>query len=169
LQCRNCGDVVDPRRVELGYDYCLKEECQQRCLKRVQLAAVGVNKAADYYMKAEEVLPPRPAAPGGTPGPPPPMEPDDGGGEPPEVSSPRARPAVNKGTRPKTTLERLQRMERALDDLLDRSYERFRRGEITATEMHRERDRLVDAFNQQVMRENIRYRSMLRGPANRAG
>ena len=63
MQCRNCGDVVDPRRVELGYDYCLKEECQQRCLKRVQLAAVGVNKAADYYMKAEEVLPPRPPAP----------------------------------------------------------------------------------------------------------
>jgi hypothetical protein len=71
LECRNCGDVVDPRRVELGYDYCLKEECQQRCLKRVELAAVGVNKAADYYMKAEEVLPPRPTAvkgaAGGTP------------------------------------------------------------------------------------------------------
>ena len=63
MQCRNCGDVVDPRRVELGYDYCLKEECQQICLKRVQLAAVGVNKAADYYMKAEEVLPPRAPAP----------------------------------------------------------------------------------------------------------
>ena len=62
MQCRNCGDLVDPRRVELGYDYCLKEECQQRCLERVHLAAIGVNKAADYYMKADEVLPPRPPA-----------------------------------------------------------------------------------------------------------
>ena len=61
MQCRNCGDLVDPRRVELGYDYCLKEECQQRCLKRVLLAAVGVNKAADCYSKAEEVVRPRPA------------------------------------------------------------------------------------------------------------
>jgi len=58
--------VVDPRRVELGYDYCMKEVCQQRCIERVQLAAVGVNKAADYYMKAEEVLPPRPPGPGET-------------------------------------------------------------------------------------------------------
>ena len=55
LQCRNCGDVVDPQRVELGYDYCLKQECQQRCMKRVRLAAIGVNKAADYYARAEEM------------------------------------------------------------------------------------------------------------------
>ena len=53
--------------------------------------------------------------------------------------------------------------EAALDAALDLSYERFRRGEITATELHRERDQLVEAFNRVVMRENIRYRSMLRG------
>ena len=170
MQCRNCGDVVDPRRVELGYDYCLKEECQQVCLKRVELAAVGVNKAADYYMKAEEVLPPRPPAPEVVAGRPAlPTEPDEVGDKLTEVLSPRPRPAIKNGPRPRTTLERLQRMERALDDALDRSYERFRRGDITATEMHRDRERLVDAFNQRVMRENIRYRSMLRGPAHRAG
>jgi hypothetical protein len=165
LQCRNCGDVVDPRRVELGYDYCLKEECQQRCLKRVQLAAVGVNKAADYYMKAEEVVRPRPPAPDGVAvAPVLPTEPD----EPGEAPSSMSKPIANQGARLKTTLERLQAMERGLDYALDRSYERFRRGDITASEMHRERDRLVDAFNQQVMRENIRYRSMLRGPTHRA-
>jgi hypothetical protein len=163
LQCRNCGDVVDPRRVELGYDYCQKEECQQRCLQRVQLAAVGVNKAADYYMKAEEVLPPRPpaatTAPAVTP-----MDAD----EPAQVRPSTSRRMAT-AKRPKTTLERLREQEVALDEALDHSYERFRSGKITATDMHRERDQLVDAFNRQVKRENIRYRSMLRGPAHRAG
>lgn len=161
MQCRNCGDVVDPRRVELGYDYCLKEECQQACLKRVELAAVGVNKAADYYMKADEVLPPRPPA---GPAAEPPPEAD----EPAEARPSKPGPAVAK-KKLKTTLERLRELEVALDAALDLSYERFRRGEIAATEMHRQRDQLVEAFNRQVMRENIRYRSMLRGPANRAG
>lgn len=49
-----------------------------------------------------------------------------------------------------------------MDKALGRSYERFRSGEITAQEMHRDRDRLVGAFNRQVMGENIRYRSLLR-------
>jgi hypothetical protein len=162
LQCRSCGDVVDPRRVELGYDYCLKKECQERCLERVHLAAVGVNKAADYYMKAEEVLPPRPPAP---PVPEAPLEAHEPAGAPPS----RPGPAVTTQRRRKTTLERLHEQEVALDAALDLSYERFRRGEITATEMHGQRDQLVEVFNRQVMRENIRYRSMLRGPANRAG
>jgi hypothetical protein len=43
-----------------------------------------------------------------------------------------------------------------------RSFERFSRGEITARELDQERDRLTEAFNRQVMTENIRYRSMLR-------
>jgi hypothetical protein len=163
LQCRNCGDVVDPRRVELGYDYCLKEECQERCLQRVQLASVGVNKAADYYMKAEELVPPRPPA-ATTASAERPMDDD----EPTEIRPP-ASSRVTRPKRPKTTLERLREEEVALDQALDRSYERFCSGEITATDMHRERDQLVDAFNRRIKRENIRYRSILRGPANRAG
>ncbi len=178
MQCRNCGDVVDPRRVELGYDYCLKEECQQICLKRVQLAAVGVNKAADYYMKAEEVLPPRAPAPEADQV----SEPEAGAMDERHDPAERGQPvqpgpvppsvlqaAAKTPKRLKTTLERLRELEAALDSALDLSYERFRRGEITATELHRDRDRLVEAFNRVVMRENIRYRSMLRGPANRAG
>ena len=104
--CRNCGDPVDPQRVDLGFDYCLKEECQRRCLRPVQLASVGVNKAADYIMKAEEVV----------------------------------RPLVPVGP----------------------VYDRFCRGEITAKDLDSERRGLIRAFNNRVMSENIRYRSMLR-------
>lgn len=156
MQCRNCGDPLDPRRVELGYDYCLKEECQHRCLRRVQLAAVGVNKAADYYMRAEEVVT-QPAAATAT--------------EAEEVSLVEARivrPAGEKRPRPKTTLERLLAQEADLDAALAQSYKRFRAGEITAREMDRECDQLVEAFNQLVRSENIRFRSMLRRRSNRA-
>jgi hypothetical protein len=168
LKCRNCGDVVDPRRVELGYDYCLKEECQQRCLQRVELAAVGVNKAADYYMRADEVLPPAgpfrpsdgPAAPAAPPA-----------GEEPVPSRPsKPGPSDRPPARAKSTLERLREQEARLDEALDRSYQRFRLGEITAREMDVERDRLVEAFNRQVRSENIRYRSFLRrGPHGSRG
>jgi len=151
LQCRNCGDLVDPRRVELGYDYCLKEECQQRCLKRVLLAAVGVNKAADYYSKAEEVVLPRPATTTTIST---------------DIGVPQVRPENKERKRPQTTLERLRKQEVALDEALVRSYERFRRGEITAREMDRERDQLVESFDRRVMSENIRYRSMLRRRSN---
>jgi hypothetical protein len=155
LQCRNCGDVVDPRRVELGYDYCRKEECQKQCLQRVRLAAVGVNKAADYYQRADEVLPPAPPRVV-------PLDPDDGAGEERRVS----RPARRTDGRLLSTLERLRAQERELDDALARSYERFRHGEITASEMDHERDRLIEAFNRQVRGENIRYRSLLRRRAH---
>jgi hypothetical protein len=151
LQCRNCGDVVDPRRVALGYDYCRKEECQQQCLQRVRLAAVGVNKAADYYQRADEVLPPAPPRVV-------PLDQDDGAGE----ESRASRPARRTDERPLSTLERLRAQEKELDDALARSYERFRRGEITAGEMDHERDHLIEAFNRQVRGENIRYRSLLR-------
>jgi hypothetical protein len=153
LQCRNCGDLVDPRRVELGYDYCLKQECQQRCMKRVLLAAVGVNKAADYYSKAEEVVPPRLSSTT-------PVSID--ADEIPQVRRRVSRPTNGARERPKTTLERLREQEMKLDEALRRSYERFCQGEITAREMDRERDQLVRSFNRLVMSENIRYRSMLR-------
>jgi hypothetical protein len=169
LPCRNCGGPVDPRRVELGYDYCLKEACQQQCLRRVELAAVGVNKAADYYMKAEEVVPPRPPAAlsavvGSSTGTSPvdlgPVDPGPGNlGAAPARKQAQPKRASN---RPKTALDRLREQEHVLDEALGRSYERFRLGEITAAEMHRERDELVGAFNRKVMAENIRYRSLLR-------
>jgi hypothetical protein len=151
LNCRSCGEVVDPRRVELGYDYCLKPECQQRCMKRVNLASVGVNKAADYYTTADELLPP-PA-----PAPLPVAEEENG---PTAGSHPAPAPKPTKAG--PSTLARLRQYEAELDTNIAAWYERFRSGEITAREMERECDQLVAAFNQRVMSENIRYRSMLR-------
>ena len=69
-------------------------------------------------------------------------------------------------TRPQSTLDRLRQQEGELDRALERSYARFRQGDITAREMDVERDRLIEAFNQLVRSENIRYRSMLRRPPN---
>jgi hypothetical protein len=139
--------------VELGYDYCLKDECQQRCLKRVLLAAVAVNKAADYYSRAEDVVPPRL---------PPTTTASIDAEEFPQRQARKSRSAGGRRKRPPTGLERLRAQEVELDEALRRCYERFCQGEITAREMDRERDQLVGSFNQQVMSENIRYRSMLR-------
>ena len=149
MQCRNCGDVVASDRAALGYDYCLKEECQQRCLKRVRLAAVAVNKAADYYTSADEVVRPVKA--------PTPSIDADGEGD---ARVPRApRPAPKKLP---TTLQRLREHEAVLNAALQQSYERFCRGETTAAAMDRERQDLIGAFNQRVRNENIRYHSLLR-------
>lgn len=157
MNCRICGDALDPRRVELGYDYCLKEECQRLCLKGVKLASVGVNKAADYYMSADELagphLPPPTSSDTSEPAPPVPSD---------ACEAPPAQPGARDGRRPTTTLERLRALESKLDRDLKRSFERFERGEITSGEMERECDRLTAAFNQVVTAENIRFRSMLR-------
>jgi hypothetical protein len=120
-------------------------------LQRVRLASVGVNKAADYYQRADEVLPPPP--PAGTP-----VDPED---DAPGPS--RSRRSHNRTDgRPTSTLERLHALETELDRALARSYERFSNGEVTASEMDHERDQLIEAFNRQVRSENIRYRSFLR-------
>jgi hypothetical protein len=145
---------VDPRRVELGYDYCLKDECQRRCMRHVRLAAVGVNKAADYYTTADELLPP--------PGPTsrePLDEPDDEVPVAPSRVGHKARVAA-----PKSTLAKLRERQRALDAALEDAYHRFRAGAITAVELDAERRALIGEFNRVVKGENIRYRAMLRKP-----
>jgi hypothetical protein len=142
--------------VELGYDYCTRSECQQRCVEHVELASIGINKAADYYVRAGDVLPP--------------PRPDRGSpavdeGEPPlptRLSRANAAGKQDRNRTPASTLERLRRLDTELDVALDRSYERFAAGELTARELDRERDRLTRAFNGRVMAENIRYRSLLR-------
>ena len=174
LQCRNCGSPLDPRRVELGYDYCLAAECQQLHVKRVKLAALGVNKAADYYVRADEVLPPPAPAPlpaGHGDGDEEDEEDGDGAGdvtggpgpagESPSAGSPST-PGADAEGRPRSTLARLRERDSRLDRDLARSYDRFVRGDITAREMDAEQRRLVADFNRMVMNENIRYRSFLR-------
>jgi hypothetical protein len=153
LNCRICGTTVDPRRVELGYDYCTADECQRRCLSAPKFARVAVNKAADQFVRAEDVIPQGEIGRN---------RPDDapflpsspGDGAPPRPR-PRRRPT-------KSTQQKLRDAEADLDRRLEESYQRFARSEITAEEMARESDELIRAFNRTVMAENIRYRSMLR-------
>jgi hypothetical protein len=127
-------------------------------MKRVLVASVGVNKAADYYTKAEEVLPP--PGPASTHPSQPAEESADLVDDPrPLDRSRRRRPSAKPAP---STLAKLRAREAELDAGLEASYQRFCAGEITATEMDREREALVRAFNQVVRSENIRYRGMLR-------
>ncbi|MGH9276613.1 MAG: hypothetical protein ACRD12_00660 [Acidimicrobiales bacterium] len=148
VECRNCGEPVHAQRVALGYDYCLKQACQARCLQRVRMAAVGVNKAADYFAKAEELLPP--------PGPAVTATPDDA------PASASVRPGAPRKARAKSTLDRLREREAELDAALDGAYQRFCRAEITGAELDRQRAQLIKTFNALVLAENIRYRGRLR-------
>jgi hypothetical protein len=142
----------------MGYDYCLKDGCQQEGMKRVELAAVGVNKAADYYTTADELLPPRLPNSAAV------DTPDD---LPASIDRRTDKSPITVSRQPPTTLGRLREFDAQLDRDLQASYERFERGEITAAEMERECERLTAAFNQVVRGENIRYRSMLRGRRSR--
>jgi len=151
MRCRSCGDRVDRRRVELGYDYCTRDECQQRCLQRVRFARIGVNKAADQIVRVEEVLPTWESSPTVAS-----AEDDDV----PRRVARRPRPDVKR--RFTSAAEELRQAGRALDSELRRRYERFCRGEITASEMRLEQNELIRRFNQRVVSENIRYRGMLR-------
>jgi hypothetical protein len=149
LECRICGTTVDPRRVELGYDYCTADECQRRCVEPPRLVRVAVNKAADQFVRAEDVVPQGEIGQN---------RPDDTPYVP--ASSPGRKPRTRR--RAPSTLEKLKAAEAELDRRLEDCYGRFDRSEITAEEMAREHDRLVRAYNRRVMAENIRYRSMLR-------
>jgi hypothetical protein len=136
--------------VELGYDYCTRPECQERFLRRVELARVTVNKAADQYVRAEEVVPSGSRPRWGI------DEEDEGAGQP-RRRAPEPRPVPRLSTE-----KRLQRASEQLDAALMQVYERFCRSEITHAEMRSEQNALIGAYNERVRRENIRYRSFLR-------
>jgi hypothetical protein len=150
LTCRVCGVTVDPRRVALGYDYCTADECQRRCLEPLKMARVAVNKAADQFVRAEDVVPQGEIGQN---------RPDD---TPYVPSSPAGPPKPRPHRRTRSTREKLRAAEVELDRRLEESFQRFSRSEITAAEMATERDELIRAFNRRVMAENIRYRGMLR-------
>ena len=150
MKCRNCGEEVDPRRVELGYDYCTRPECQERLVKRVELARVTVNKAADQYVRAEEVVPSGPRPKWGTD--------EEGDGAP----KPERRVQEPPPVRRLSTEKKLQLASQKLDAALMHVYERFCRSEITRAEMRTEQNALIRAFNDRVRSVNIRYRSFLR-------
>jgi hypothetical protein len=150
VKCRNCGAPVDPRRVELGYDYCTGAECQERFVRGVELARVTVNKAADQYVRAEDVVPRGPRPRWGI------DEEDDGAG------LTRRRAPKPPRVRRLTSEKKLQRASEKLDAALMGVYERFCRSEITHAKMRSEQNALIRAYNDLVRSENIRYRSFLR-------
>ena len=152
MKCRNCGQVVDPQRVALGYDYCMRRECQERWIKRVELARVTVNKAADQYVRAEDVVPSGPQVRWGI------DEEDDGS----VGSRPRRAQEPPRRRRRLSAASRLQLAADQLDAELMQVYERFCRSELTAAEMRSEQNALIQAFNERVRSESIRYRSFLR-------
>ena len=51
--CVTCGDELHPERAE-KYDYCTAPECRKRNARRLDVVAVGVNKAADQYVVLDE-------------------------------------------------------------------------------------------------------------------
>jgi hypothetical protein len=187
VHCRNCGDELDPRRVELGYDYCTRLVCQKRHMRRVRLARVGVNKAADQFVRADSVLPPDPGprdreairdrdlgddadpANGGNGA----DRGDDAdrgncgiGGDGIDESDRRASPTPRRpsptGPPPPTAAERMRAAGAALDARLERIYQRFCASEISATEMDRERNALIDDYNARLLTKGVRYRHLLR-------
>lgn len=54
MNCPTCGDVVHPDRVELGYHYCLKDECVAANYRPAVYLEVGQTKTNATYVRADE-------------------------------------------------------------------------------------------------------------------
>ena len=119
-------------------------------MKRVELARVTVNKAADQYVRAEEVVPSGPRPKWGI------DEEDD------EAPRPERRVQEPPPAQRLSTKKKLHLASQKLDAALMQVYERFCRSEITYADMRTEQNALIQAFNDRVRSENIRYRSLLR-------
>jgi hypothetical protein len=53
VRCEGCGEELLAERVELGYRYCLRPECQERYRRGPEVTAVGVNKSGESFVVAE--------------------------------------------------------------------------------------------------------------------
>ena len=143
VSCRNCGTAVPQERVELGYDYCTKRECVALCLQTPDIVAVGVNKAADQYVRREDLnLPavPRSTAVSG-----------DQDYPPLAPRRPERRPPLEV----LSDAGRIAKLEADLDEQLAR----------LGPDDHAERLRLINAFNAKLRGFNIRYRTLARRTA----
>lgn len=54
VKCIECGDELLPERVELGYRYCTKKQCQAKHHKGLTITAIGVNKSADTFIVGDQ-------------------------------------------------------------------------------------------------------------------
>src|SRR5262249_41444114 len=133
LECRHCGAAVDQERVDLGYDYCTREECVEACLEPIDVIAVAVNKASDQYV----------------------LKRDLGWSDPAVRVRPRDEGGWLTGLRPhqeakaaaaRTTQARITELEAQLDADLAREDDPVKRA------------KLVNDFNARLRRWNIRYR-----------
>jgi hypothetical protein len=130
LNCTYCGDSIPEERAQEGYAYCVKQECSEQGLRALNVVAIHVNKSNDQYALREQLD--IPEIEGGAQ--------VDGGQygirhRPPR----RERQVLTDGQR----IDRMRRrLEARLDDCTDQD----------------ERTRLIDAYNSQVRRMNIRYR-----------
>ena len=133
MECRNCGAAVEPERVDLGYEYCTREECVEACLEPIDVIAVAVNKASDQYV----------------------LKRDLGWSDPPDRRPERSeggwlnglslRTPSKRAAAPSTQV-RIATLEAQLDAALAREDDPKRRA------------KLVNDFNARVRRLNIRYR-----------
>ncbi len=55
LKCRHCGDRVPEERADAGYDYCLKPDCVEACIRPLNVVAVAVNKSNDQLALREQL------------------------------------------------------------------------------------------------------------------
>jgi len=51
--CTECGDRLLDERIELGYDYCTKPDCQARRHRGLTVTTIGLNKSADVLVVAD--------------------------------------------------------------------------------------------------------------------
>lgn len=133
MQCRHCGSVVESERVDLGYDYCTRDECVEACLEPVDVIAVAVNKASDQYVLKRDL--------GWSDPPDRPSEPSEGGW----LNGLSPRTASKTPASPGTQV-RIATLEAELDAALAEEDDPTRRA------------KLVNDFNARLRRLNIRYR-----------
>lgn len=54
MVCIECGDELPVERAELGYRYCMKEQCQAKHYQGLTITVVGVNKSADTIIVGDQ-------------------------------------------------------------------------------------------------------------------
>lgn len=130
MNCRYCGDPIPEERVGEGYDYCVKSDCSEQGLRALNVVAIHVNKSNDQYALREQLD--IPEIEGGAR--------VDGGQYGIRHRPSRREPEVL------TDGQRIERMRRGLEHRLRDCTDEVQRA------------KLIDAYNNQVRRMNIRYR-----------
>jgi hypothetical protein len=130
LNCRYCGETLPEERANEGYEYCVNKECSELGLRALNVVAIHVNKSNDQLALREQLDIPEIAGHAHV----------DGGQYGTRHRAKRREPEVL------TDGQRIARMKHRLEARLRKCTDEG------------ERTRLIDAYNSQVRRMNIRYR-----------